>query len=126
MKKIPTISESEWYVMRLAWELERPTFSQIKKELRHMNWSDNTISTFLVRLVRKGALQREGSPKEYRYIPLVSEAEYMRRENQSFVDRLYRGSVVSLLRNFIRQESIREEEAEELIRLLKGEENEGK
>lgn len=56
MKNIPKISEAEWEVMKLMWKTSPLTSEKIISTLSDkMNWSTQTIKTFITRLIKKGA-----------------------------------------------------------------------
>jgi BlaI family penicillinase repressor len=66
MKEIPQISESESEVMRLLWKRSPLTSNEIINELSdRMNWSDQTIKTFINRLLNKEAIRFEKSGRNY-------------------------------------------------------------
>ncbi len=52
------LSSSEWQVMKIVWELKscavRDVYNRISQEF---NWNQNTVRTFLNRLVDKGFLK---------------------------------------------------------------------
>lgn len=57
MKIFPKISESEWEIMKLIWKTNPLTSEQIINSLSDkMNWSTQTIKTFITRLIKKGAI----------------------------------------------------------------------
>lgn len=54
MKIFPKISESEWEIMKLIWKTNPLTSEQIINSLSDkMNWSTQTIKTFITRLIKK-------------------------------------------------------------------------
>ena len=68
MKKMPRISESEWEVMKVVWSQSPTNASQIIKDLSPTTtWKPKTIMTLINRLVKKGALTRQGMRKATRY-----------------------------------------------------------
>lgn len=62
MKEIPKISEAEWEVLRVLWEKETCTASEVVEVLAdNTNWKPTTIKTLLARLVKKNAVGFSGS-----------------------------------------------------------------
>ena len=55
------------------------------------------MSTFLSRLVEKGALEVTRHGRTNRYVPIVSPEEYKLLETQHVLDGLYQGSVKNLV-----------------------------
>lgn len=115
----PRISEAEWGVMRVLWERAPRTANEVVEAvLPARDWSPRTVKTLLNRLVKKRALgfRREG--RAYLYFPRVSEAECVRAESRSFVDRVFGGSLTPMLAHFIEEHRLSDREIAELRRLL--------
>lgn len=110
------ITESEWQLMELVWQ-GVATQPQMMEQLGK-RWNKNTVHTFLTRLCAKGCLEvdKECSPHVYRAVLCREECE--RQERQSFLQRVYRGSVGSMVASFVKDSQLSEQEAEELRRLL--------
>lgn len=101
MKEIPQISESESEVMRLLWEKNPLTANEIISKLSgKMNWSDQTIKTFINRLLNKEAIRFEKSGRNYSYYPVISQDEYFKAENKTFLERVYKGAANLLFSKF--------------------------
>lgn len=124
MKTVPRISETEWEVMRVAWEHHPITAAEIIAELTRQDptWHPKTIRTFLARLVRKGALDFEAQGRRYVYAPRVSERDSAAAASESFLDRVFGGSLRPMLAHFVRSRRLSRKEIEELKRILDGKE----
>lgn len=114
----PEITTAEWKVMNVIWEKNNVTFSQIKQVLSSTSWSDKTIASLLFRLVKKGAVKKQGTPKEYIYSPAITLEEARIIENEKFLDKVYSGSLTTLLTSFVKHKPIDKKEADELIKLF--------
>ena len=120
MKKAPKISEAEWEVMKLLWKTTPLTSEKIIDSLSgKMNWSTQTIKTFITRLVKKEAIGFEKSGRIYNYYPLISENECIKSENDSFLQKVYDGALGILFTKFLEEENLSIDEIEELENLLK-------
>ncbi|WP_238860692.1 BlaI/MecI/CopY family transcriptional regulator [Clostridium sp. YIM B02569] len=120
MKIFPKISESEWEVMKLIWKTNPLTSEQIINSLSDkMNWSTQTIKTFITRLIKKGAIGFEKSGRIYNYYPLISENEYIKSENETFLKKVYDGALGILFTKFLEEKNLSNDEIEELENLLK-------
>jgi BlaI family penicillinase repressor len=119
MKEV-RITEAEWEVMAVVWErapVAATTIAEVLKKKRH--WSLATVRTLLRRLVNKGALRQEVEGKRYLYEARVSMDECVRRESESFLDRvLGRAPSVSLL-HLVKRADLSAEDIEELRKILK-------
>ncbi len=119
MKKVPQISDAEWKVMKIIWDKPPYTAKQVIKELSSSTeWQPKTIKTLLSRLVKKGVLGYDTQGRSYLYYPLVREEECIRDENQSFLERVYNGSLKLMLTNFIKEGEFTEDEIDELKKIL--------
>lgn len=124
MKEMPKISAAEWEVMKLLWKHKTLTSEKIINSLSEkMNWSTQTIKTFITRLVKKEVVGFEKVGRTYNYYPLISENECVKAENQSFLQKVYDGAVSMLLTKFLEAESLSDKEIEELEELLKSKKN---
>ncbi|NFS06950.1 BlaI/MecI/CopY family transcriptional regulator [Clostridium botulinum] len=120
MKDMPKISAAEWEVMKLLWK-ENPLTSEkiINSLTKKMGWSTQTVKTFITRLLKKEAISFEKVGRAYNYYPLISEDECIKAENQSFLQKVYDGAVGMLFTRFLEEETLSEEEIEELEQILK-------
>jgi Predicted transcriptional regulator len=113
------ISDSEWQVMKVLWQESPRTASLIIENLKpNTSWSPKTIQTLIARLVKKGALGVNKESSLNQYYPLVLQEDCMREETNSFLQRVYGGSLQLLLSNFVKNENLSKKEIEELKKLL--------
>ncbi len=120
MKKIPRISEAEWEVMKVLWAKEPCSAAEIVGALigvdpgRH----PKTIKTYLGRLTAKKAVAFRKEGRGYLYRPLVAEHECVKAVADSFLERVFGGSVKPMLAHFVEHKRLSAEEIKELKRLL--------
>ncbi|KEJ01820.1 BlaI/MecI/CopY family transcriptional regulator [Clostridium botulinum] len=120
MKDMPKISAAEWEVMKLLWKESPLTSEKIINSLTEkMDWSTQTVKTFITRLLKKEAIGFEKVGRAYNYYPLISEDECIKAENQSFLQKVYDGAVGMLFTRFLEEETLSEDEIEELEQILK-------
>jgi BlaI family transcriptional regulator, penicillinase repressor len=120
MKKIPRISETEWEVMKVVWEQAPCSASQIIASLNRGGaaWHSKTVKAFLNRLVRKKALGFKLDGRAYLYHPLVRQSECAEAASQSFLERVFGGSLKPMLAHFVARKRLSREEIRELKALL--------
>jgi len=120
MKKIPRISETEWEVMKVVWRDGPCSAEHIIQTLQRADptWHPKTAKTFLNRLVKKKALGFTKEGREYIYKPLVREAECVDAVSQSFLERVFGGSLQPMLAHFVERKKLSAEQIRELKRLL--------
>ncbi len=123
MKSIPQISEAELEVMKILWELGSATSAQIIEQLCcTTDWKPKTIQTLITRLTAKEAIGAEKtSGKAFVYTPLVAEEAYKAHANQSFLQKLYKGSLNLMVTSFLKEKKLSKEEIEALKKLLEEE-----
>jgi len=119
-KRIPKISESEWEVMRIVWAQAPRSANDIIEALQQQDstWHAKTIKTFLTRLVGKGALGYSKEGRSYLYRPLVTEKECVDAASESFLGRVFGGSLKPMLAHFVEQKKLSREEIRDLKKLL--------
>ena len=76
------------------------------------------MRTLLARLVRKKALDYEAKGRTYVYSPRVSEPECVATASESFLDRVFGGSLRPMLAHFVEKRKLTREDLEELGALL--------
>ena len=118
-EKVPSISEAEWEVMNVLWEKSPQTANDVITSLQgQKDWKAKTVRTLLDRLVQKGVAGVNKELRVYTFYPLYSQDECQRAEAESFIKRIYGGTVKSMLVQFIEEDSLSEEEIEELKSIL--------
>ena len=124
MKKLPRISETEWEVMKVVWAQAPCRASDIIAALSaaDASWHPKTVKTLLVRLVKKKALGFKHDGRAYVYRPLVREKECVSAASESFLERVFGGSLKPMLAHFVERKTLAPEEIAELKRLLEGQE----
>lgn len=118
---LPPISPSEWEVLNVVWNKNRPvTIAEVCNALpQHLGWHPKTVGTFFTRLADKGVLKVSKQGKANLYTPCVSRENCVARESENFLQRVFRGATKPLLAHFAeRAEDLSEEDIAELKRLL--------
>ena len=119
MKRMPRIPESEWLVMRVLWSKGAMTANEVIERLAgETQWKPKTVKTLINRLVKKGAIRFDREGRQYRYHPTVGEAECVRKERLSFVQRVYGGTAKPMLAAFLEDAELSPEDIAELKTIL--------
>jgi BlaI family penicillinase repressor len=124
MSKVPKISETEWELMKVVWMQPPVSSGQIIEALtrKDSTWHPKTVKAFLNRLVRKGALGFKKEGRAYLYSPLVKEEDCVDAASESFLERVFGGSLKPMLAHFVEHKKLSEAEIRELRRMLKNSE----
>jgi BlaI family penicillinase repressor len=119
-KIVPRISDTEWEVMRIVWTKHPVTGNEIIDNLaaNDPSWHPKTVRTLLARLARKKALSYKSDGRAYVYSPLVSEQECVDTVSDSFLDRVFGGSLQPMLAHFVEKQKLTREDLAELSELL--------
>ena len=121
MKRTPRISETEWEIMKVVWTQAPCSAGDIITELQKTDpsWHPRTVKAFLNRLVKKKALGFNKEGRAYVYRPLVQREQCVDAASESFLERVFGGSLKPMLAHFVERDKLSAEEIRELRRLLK-------
>jgi len=120
MKNAPHISDAEWKVMKIAWKKSPILAHEIIDALTATTtWSPATIKTLLNRLIGKGVLEFEKQGKTYLYTPAYTENECRAAEADSFLSRVFDGSLSPMISHFVKNRKLTSKELDELEQILK-------
>jgi BlaI family penicillinase repressor len=125
MKRIPRISETEWEVMKVVWIKAPCSAGEIIEALGSTDptWHPKTIKAFLTRLVKKKALGFSKEGRAYLYRPLVGEKECVDAASESFLSRVFGGSLKPMLAHFVERKKLSAQEVKELKRILENQDH---
>ncbi|WP_010248349.1 BlaI/MecI/CopY family transcriptional regulator [Acetivibrio cellulolyticus] len=119
MNKVPNISDSEWYIMKVIWNRSPITANQVIEELEGtIGWKPKTIKTLISRLVRKEVLGFTKEGREYYYYSLVTEQQCIFNENRTFLERVYGGVFKEMLAAFLEHQKLTNKEIDEIKEIL--------
>ncbi|RRN68104.1 penicillinase repressor BlaI [Peribacillus simplex] len=118
-KNIPSISESEWEIMNVLWDKAPQTANDIIVSLQEStDWKPKTIRTLLDRLVQKDVVGVNKNLRVYTFYPLYTQEECQRAETESFINRIYGGTLKSMLVQFIQEDTLSDDDINELRFIL--------
>lgn len=113
------VSSAESIVMQALWRRQPLSAEEIGAEVAsEQNWTDATVKTLLNRLLSKGAIAAEREGRRYLYRPVLERDAYVTEESRGMVDRLFGGSVSSLVTHFSEREQLSADDIAELKRLI--------
>ena len=110
--------------MKEVWAQSPCSAGQIIEALtrRDPTWHPKTVKAFVNRLVRKGALGFKKEGRAYLYRPVVKEEDCVAAVSESFLERVFGGSLRPMLAHFVERKKLSEAEIRELRRVLKNQE----
>ena len=114
-----SLSDGEWKLMNRLWEHAPRTITELTAALREeTGWSKNTIITMLSRLEAKGAVTHTEGQRAKQYSPLIPRAQAAQEETESFLSKVYGGSLGSLVNAMVSSRALTEADLEELSAIL--------
>ena len=122
MPQVPDISAAEWKIMKVLWAKSPQGAYDVAEALNQTeSWHPNTVRTLLTRLRQKGVLAVKKYKNLYLYHPLVSEEDCVHAQSESFLQRLFGGSVRPLLVHFVKRQKLTKADLDVLRRILEEE-----
>ena len=121
------LSDSEWRLLNRLWDRSPMTSTELTAALREdTGWTKNTIITMLSRLEAKGAVRYEEGGRAKQYFPTVDREDAARAETESFLSKVYGGSLGLMVSNLVESHALTEADIAELSAILEKAGGEGK
>jgi BlaI family transcriptional regulator, penicillinase repressor len=113
------ITDAESLVMEVLWHDGASTSDHIIALLRERHgWHESTIKTLLSRLTRKGAVSTEAEGRRFRYVPQLSQQDWVTAQSEGLVDRLFGGRIAPLVAQFSQAGKLDASDLDDLRRLI--------
>lgn len=113
------LSDGEWKLMNRLWERAPRTIMELTAALKEeTGWSKNTVITMLARLEAKGAVRHEAGERAKRYFPAVKREDAARAETESFLGKVYGGSLGLMMSAMVESRQLTEADIAELSAIL--------
>ena len=114
-----SLSDGEWKIMKLLWSESPRTIGQIVERLdRETGWSKTTVFVMLKRLIAKGAVRMDDSERLQHYYPVIDRTDVAPEETDSFLTRVYDGSIGLMVSSLAGRRALSDEDIAELRRIL--------
>lgn len=114
------LTPTEWHLMECLWEHAPRTGREAAEYMAaSQGWSRSTTLTLLRRMTAKGFIGRFEENGVNVYTPLIARSDAAVRETDSFLSRVYRGSVSTLLSNLTQRQSLTKAEIDELYDIIR-------
>lgn len=121
------LSDSEWKLMNRLWDRAPMTITELTAALRaDTGWTKNTIITMLSRLEAKGAVRYEEGSRAKQYFPTIDREDAARAETESFLSKVYGGSLGLMVSNLVESHALTEADIAELSAILEKAGGDGK
>ena len=114
-----SLTTPEWHVMECLWQHAPCTGREATEYLAaHIGWSRSTTLTMLRRMCEKGLVACEENDGLKVYSPLLLQEEATIMETESFIQRVYHGSISMMLSAFTQKQALSDREIRELYAIL--------
>lgn len=125
MSKYDNLSKGEWKIMSILWKKSPSTIAEIVSSLKNdTGWTKATVFMMLSRMEKKGAVRFEEGGKAKLFYPVWDKKAAAISETESFLSRVYGGSLRLMLSSLVDQKALTKEDLEELYLILKKTEEE--
>ncbi|SHN85206.1 BlaI/MecI/CopY family transcriptional regulator [Desulfitobacterium chlororespirans] len=114
-QKLP---DSELEIMMLIWDAEEKVTSDYLMQRLAKAWQKTTVLNFLNRLCERGFLTFHKEGRLNIYEPLVEKEDYLRNESRTFLRKMHRDSLASLVASLYDGRSVSKEDLAELKRFI--------
>ena len=115
-----TLTPTEWHLMECLWEASPRTGREAVEDMKaRVGWSRSTTLTMLRRMSEKGFIdcREEGGIKIYS--PLIPREAAVQRETDSFLSRVYQGSISTMVNAITRKQKLSKAEIDELYAIIR-------
>ena len=113
------LTSAEWNVMDCLWERSPQSSMELVDALgKRVGWSKSTTLTMLKRMAEKNLVLCDNNGKQRMYAPLLDRDAAAKKETESFLKRVYKGSVSLMVSAMTQKQELSEEEITELYEIL--------
>ena len=113
-------SDAEHAVMEVLWEEAPLAAADVADRVDpERGWSARTVKTLLSRLLSKGAIVHEEDGRRYLYRPALAREDFVERESEKLLDRMFAGRVTPLVAHLAERNRLSPEDITEIEALLK-------
>lgn len=115
-----TLSPAEWTLMEFVWD-NSPCLAReaVAYGAETVGWARTTTLTILRHLVDKGAVDCDESGPLNRFVARIDREETVRQETDTFLERIYHGSVSMMLTAMTKKQKLSADDVEALRALLR-------
>ena len=115
-----SLTDAEWKVMEELWDSGGATGRELTERMeKRMGWNRSTTLTLLRRMEGKKALEVRQDGAVRTFVPLLHREDAALQETESFLSRVYHGSLSLMVSTLSRRQALSRKEIEELYALLK-------
>ena len=113
------LSDGEWKIMKLLWRKSPCSLREITVALEtETGWTRQTIHVMLKRLIANGAVRVDETVRVHGYYPLITRKDVAPEETESFLNRVYDGSIGLLFTALTENKALSDKDIADLRQIL--------
>jgi len=113
------LGRMQFRIMQVLWDRGRANAREITDALNESEpVAHSTVQTLLRQLEAKGAVGHEEEGRTFLFVPKLKEDKVKRTATRDLLERVFGGSVGSLVAHLLKTEKLSRSELEELQRLI--------
>lgn len=125
MSKKTNLSDGEWKLMKLLWQKSPRTVANLVDELKSDTaWTKGTVFMMLTRMSEKNIVHFDDSGRCKLYYPSVKKEDAVLYETDTFLNKVYDGSVGLMVASMAGQNKLSKDDIAELYAILEKAEKE--
>ena len=117
------LTRAEEEIMQILWEIGKGFVKNIVERFPDPKPAYNTVSTIVRILETKGFVSHTAYGKTHEYYPLVARDEYRKQYLNTLLNNYFDGSFRQLASFFMKHEKMNIREMEEVLNLMRKEQN---
>ena len=122
--EIKELTRAEEEIMQILWKLKKAFIKEILEKFDDPKPAYSTVSTIIRILQDKGFVNYRPYGRTYQYFPVISKDDYRKARMSSFVKDYFSNSYQKMVSFFAHEDSITLEEMEEIMEVVRKEEDE--
>ena len=113
------LTPTEWNLMECLWEQAPRTGREAVEYMKaSVGWSRSTTLTMLRRMTEKNMIDCREQDGVKVYSPLIRREDAVTQETDSFLDRVYQGSISMMMSAITKKQALTQREIDELYAIL--------
>jgi len=117
------LGELQLRIMRVLWDVDGATVSEVRDRLGQPRLAYTTVATMLRKMEDRGLVDHQEAGRKFHYRALVSGDEVTRSMAGDLVERLFCGSLTDAVSHLLENHEISSEELDRLEQLIQQRKN---
>lgn len=124
--EIRELTKAEEEVMQILWRIKKGFIKDLLEKFDEPRPAYSTVSTIIRILIEKGFVDYRAYGRTHQYFPVISKDDYRKSRVGSLVRNYFSNSYQKMVSFFAREDSLTIKEMEEIMEMMKREEDDKK